>query len=233
MDVETEETVESPSEVGWVAAQQATQPCNELGRRHSYKGGDVCLKCGMPKPVHVPRTRIVSDGVPAERVPRGTAPVVKQFTGMLSMAWMALGIGVSTQDRVRPDITGPVGRVLQFQAPVAGPRIKNALAKTPAWKPILAMMRHVGPWTDLAPLIGPPILVGLIAWKPAIERNVMPFLLPLMMPLVQEVEEMAEEQAALIGSIEEMQERAAKALAALGEIIGSDATNSPNGSVAS
>lgn len=228
MDEDTNVATAEP-EVGWIAAQQQTQPCHEIGKRHSYKGGEICLKCGMPKPVHVPRERSAE---PTERAPRGSSGVVRQFEGLLSMAWMAMGVGIATQDRVMPDVAEPVGRVLQFQAPVAGKRIKSALSKTPAWKPILAMMRHVGPWTDLAPLIGPPIFVGLIAWKPRLKNQLMPFLLPMMMPLAQEVQEMADEQKALVANIEDMQERAVNAYGLIESILQTDESRSSvNGSV--
>jgi len=186
----------------------------------------------MPKPVHTPRTpRVVTDEV-TERQPRGSGRTVKQFEGLMSMAWMAMGVAVGNQDRVKPDVLQPVGRVMQFQAATAGPRIKAALSKTPAWKPILAMLKHVGPWTDLVPLIGPPILVGAMAWRPELERAIMPFLLPIMMPIVQEVSDMAEEQKAMIGNIEQMQERAAETFATINAFMqGDDAINSPNGTV--
>jgi len=82
---------------------------------------------------------------------------------------------------------------MQFEAAIAGPRIQRALRKTPLWKPIMAMMKQVGPWADLAPLIGPPILVGLMASNPKLRDTLAMPLVAMLTPLVAETAKMAED----------------------------------------
>lgn len=235
-DMEAAETAtiepETEPSVGWVEAQQQTQPCHEIGRRHSYKGSDTCLKCGFPKPVHVPRgTRTEL----AERAPRGSGETIKLFRGTVSMAWMAMGIGVEHAPWEQTEhVTVPVGRTLQFQAPIAGTRITNALRKTPAWKPILAMLRAVGPWADLAPLIAPPLLVGLMAQFPQLQERLMPMAVGMLLPIIAETASMAEEQAELMANMNKFnQEAINEAMGILGGIFEGSGDNqqSPNGPI--
>lgn len=216
---------------GWVSETPIVTPC---AKRHSYKGGDVCLKCGTPKPVRQART---SSAMPSEatRTPRAERPTsasVRTLRGAVSLGW--LGLGVACEHWGRPEhVARPVGRVLQFEAAVAGPRIESALRKTPAWKPIMAILNQVSPWADLAPLIGPPVLVGLMSWQPRLRPVLANVLVSLLVPVLSEAEKTASEQmeavAALGNFTEENISRAQDLVAA---ILSEDEEDShPNGAV--
>lgn len=170
-------------------------------KRHSFKGGSVCVRCGTPKPVHTPR---VVSSTSEPRPARGEENI-KMVRNAASLSWMALGMAVEYVpdrfERLKP--LASVGRVMQFEAAIAGPRIQRGLKRTNLWKPLMLVMSRVGPWAELAPLLGPPILVGLMAMSERLEKRLGPVLLALMVPLMTETAEMAKEQSELLAMTEQ------------------------------
>ena len=92
---------------------------------------------------------------------------------LLSMAWSVVGQAVEAYS---PEPAGPpVGRVLQFQAPYAGQVLDKVLSeRVPAYKALDAMTGGV--LDELGPIILPPLLVAVMASKPAAAPALYPML---------------------------------------------------------
>lgn len=172
-------------------------------KRHSYKGGNICLRCNTPKPVREVSTRVAStDATPTTR---GGSKNEKVLRSAISFAWFGVGMTIENLPNRFPKLEpiSPVGKVLQFESAVAGQRISTALKKTPAWRPIMALMSHVGPWADLAPLVLPPVLVGMMSLRPSLRNNptLNSMLIAALVPLMSETAALAQEQAEMISQM--------------------------------
>jgi hypothetical protein len=213
--VDTDATTDTNGQSQW----EQSAPC----KRHSYKGGNTCIKCGTPKPVRIP-SRKVSDGEPSER---GVSAPTKTLRQVLSLTWMGLGVGIEKLpdkwERLEP--IRPVGKVIQYESAVAGTRIQKALRKTALWTPIMAFLRQMGPWTELAPLLAPPIIVGMMSIWPKLQENTMltGMLVAMMIPLAEETKKMAEEQKELMSQMGQFtQENMIEAMGVISEFFGTE-----------
>jgi len=170
--------------------------------RHTYRDG-VCIKCGAIEGQTQPRQQRTSL---APRAKSGSIGIPQ----LISAVWMAAGIGLErqpwilqepTQEGMAPPAVA-VGRVLKLESAVAGKRIDKALRGTPVYAVLTKMLDAVGPWADLAPLIAPPLIIGIASVKPELGEQFRPMLVASLIPMLIESAKMAEEQARLLQQFE-------------------------------
>lgn len=107
-----------------------------------------------------------------------------------------MALGVVTERYVPKPPGPPMGRILQLEATIAGPKVAAALKHTPIYPWLVRAT--VGPWAELMPLIVPPLIVGAVSMNPQLMERVRPLLLSMILPIVVENMKKAEEQSALI-----------------------------------
>lgn len=112
----------------------------------------------------------------------------------------------------------PAGRVMQFQAPLAGQQIDRLLNRVPAYRRVTALTGN-SLLDDLAPLVLGPVLAVVMASNPAMQAALAPMFLSAMQASAAEVIKLEREQektmAAMSEHLEEAGERAAEMMADL------------------
>ena len=195
---------------------------SELGSfaRHKWAGGETCERCHVAKPTAATREAKDSSGIARTRAPR-----TGELETAISLAWMGAGIGIEKQPWVgqvymnretglyvsakdagendRPvTVAEAVGKTIQMESAIAGKRIDRALRRTPLYKILAPYFSTVGLAADLAPLIAPPLLVGLAAARPDIGERFKPMMVMMLLPVLAEQAKMAESQNELIEKME-------------------------------
>jgi hypothetical protein len=84
--------------------------------------------------------------------------------------WTLIGQGAQTQGFV------PTGRVLALQAPVAGIILEDTLRGTVADRILQPLARAGERGTELAALLGPPVLVSVLTVRPELAPALLPAL---------------------------------------------------------
>lgn len=97
-----------------------------------------------------------------KRTPKEARPARRRVSieGLAAGLWGLLGHGAQSQGFV------PTGRVLALQAPVAGVILEDSLKGTVADKLLQPLARMSERGTELAALLGPPVLVSVITARP-------------------------------------------------------------------
>jgi hypothetical protein len=194
---------------------------SELGafKRHSWAGTDTCERCGAVK--ERPASPTKEPGAPART--RGIGRTGELETA-ISLAWMGLGIAVEKQpwlgnvymnretgeyvtptgdEESRPvTITEAVGKTLQMESSIAGKRIDRALRRTPLYRVLVPYFATAGVVADLAPLLAPPLVIGLATARPDIGEKFKPMMVALLLPVLAEQAKMAEAQMELMSKVE-------------------------------
>lgn len=177
MDLKTELNEETEAdESGWehepttLGEGELPPPCNTIGKRHKWRGGNVCIVCGVAKEAAQPT---------GEKRPRASKSA-QGLPEMLSLGWSFAGMAIAA----RSDRLVPVGNVMQAQSPIAGPHLDNILRRTPIYK--LLTSTGGGIMADVIPLAMPPILVGLATRNERTARAMRPMVIALMLPVLIE-----------------------------------------------
>jgi len=96
----------------------------------------------------------------------------------------------------------PVGKVLQLEAGIAGPRLHKVLKKTPLYPYIMIAESQVGWIADVGMLVAAPLAVGFAAMNPGAARAMKPLMVGLLVPVLAEIAKNSGQQAALLESLE-------------------------------
>lgn len=172
--------------------------------RHTYRDG-VCIRCGRREDDTTPTK------TQRQEITRSVSKSVSLDT-LISGVWMAAGIGLEKQPWIlrTPAAEGmaspaeAVGKVLQLESAVAGKKIEKALRGTAVYKLLHTFLNSVGPWAKLAPLLMPPLIVGIASVRPDIGERFRPMMVAAMVPMLVEAAKMQEEQARLVAQMEEV-----------------------------
>lgn len=126
---------------------------------------------------------------------------------MLGGSWQAIAMGLVITGK---DI--PVGRCMALQAPAAGLMLDKAIEGTLPDKVLVQPLARVGSkGTNIAALIGPPILVGMIERNPALYEPMKPLLRALMTQYLVEtwpaVKAAQQKEKRALKTLEEMQQQ--------------------------
>ncbi len=194
--------------------------------------GLTCETCGLPlhyggrgrKPrfcdEHKPNRKAVDGstrpprkpGRKTKRVQRGHPLVEMLATGGWGLAGGIVEGGASTAGQVA------AGRVMQVQSPDAGIRIARLVDP---WTRKLTWLNSVsegGPLADLAAIVLPPLLVGLIAQNPAILTMFEGPIMALLTPMAEGVLKAQEEGAETLAKLTDPDPKVTEAL---GQMMGS------------
>lgn len=171
-ELEEEATEDNATEpFGWTKelseSDEPPPPCDTLGKRHKWRGGNVCTVCGSE------RKTTQTSATPRRRKDAGLAP-------LLGMGWGFAGMTIAA----RSDRLAGVGNVMQVQSPMAGPRLDNVLKRTPVYKFLTS--GTTGVVSDLVPLLAPPLLVGLATSSERMAKAMRPMLVAIMLPIILE-----------------------------------------------
>jgi hypothetical protein len=210
------EQAEAEDEIpsGW---ERDTEPaiapiCSDIGKRHKWRGGNVCIVCGIER-------EKVTPGATGERRPRTPkASSSNEIAQLLSMAWAITG---STLAKHGDERLVPVGNVMQIQSSMAGPRLDRALQRTPIYKYLTT--GKTGIIADLFPVIAPPLLVGLIAnlKSDRAKEAARPLVLTILLPVLIEASKQQEQSKELLESLNDISsEQLDQASALVDEILG-------------
>ena len=239
----TEDTAAQNGKGGWETEQTSASPigtgavCGTPGasfKRHKWDD-QICTHCGATKASVAPERTPREKGTP--RTTRASSGTIEQLVGLL---W--LGAGLGSEHLIKPETpligafavpveredgsTGAapsvaVGRVLQLEAPIAGKKIEAALRGTAVGKFINALMSATGPWTELIPLMIPPLVIGFAALYPDISDRFKPIMVAMMTPTLSEASRMAEAQSKLMSQLDDVSaENFARAAAAVDAMLG-------------
>lgn len=119
--------------------------------------------------------------------------------------WAALGYGA--QMFVAEPVGPPVGRVMQFQAADAGPRVERIGARLAKALPFISTVKKQGQFAgDVAALLAPPLLTALIATGNVPRAIAEPVFVTIMRPLIADALEKAQEQAETITAMAEAED---------------------------
>lgn len=136
------------------------------------------------------------------------------WPALIGMAYGYLGAGV---EMLAPAPAGaPVGRVMQFQAPLAGKQIHEALSHVPVYKRVTALSGGDSPFGELAALLAGPIIAGVMATNPAAAEMLVPLF---MASLQSSAVEMAKQQRASRDALAEVNEYAAEIEVLMGHLV--------------
>jgi hypothetical protein len=188
-------------------------PC----RRHTFKGGQTCIRCGAPRPARAVRApRAASAGGSSE-----------SLETVLTLLWGAIGLGIEHQpligkeprtftlhsinpindEIIETEVKGApvsvaVGKALQMEAAVAGRRIDRAWRHgSPLSYALVNLFVNKVTWaTDLAPLLVAPMVVAL---PPAILERVKPMLAQALIPVLVEQAQMMRKQADAMDNLDQ------------------------------
>jgi len=232
------DTEHVPGEEGgaghWVTDEAPAYTGTPCAGRHRWKGGNVCIRCGAPKPQRQPR-QAATEATAVRGVRIGA------FETMASMLWGGVGMGVEYQrviigrlthnkDATEPGkVSGPVGRSLQLEAAIAGKRIDRAFHKaSPFWYAVVARFMNKATWfTELVPLMVPPTVVGMAAQFPELVERFKPQVAALMVPVLVEIAKYNQQQAELMSKLEGYNAQTlSEAMDMLDMLIGANANHS-------
>lgn len=189
------EVAESEESVGWENEAPASgalpPPCNEIGKRHKWRGGNVCTVCGVEKAQAQPS---------GESRPRRSSGKSNDIAQLLSMGWSIAGSTLASRG---PERLIPVGNVMYLQGPMAGPRLDRVLQGTPIYK--ILTSGTTGKVAEIVPLIGPPLLVGLAAnANQKTKRAIKPLIVSMLLPVMVEASRAQQENKELLEKINEI-----------------------------
>ena len=120
----------------------------------------------------------------------------------------------------------PVGRVMQFQAPLAGRSIAEILDHTPLLKLFAPLSDNSGLIGSIASLIGPPLIVGLMASNDKAMQMGRPMLGMFMVPMAKEIIKAQKSMADNMGAMGEIDEETSEMVSnILNALFGSDDTD--------
>lgn len=137
------------------------------------------------------------------------------LANMLTLVWGGVGMAL-----VQTGSDIPVGRVMQFQAPMAGAKIEEAIAGTWLDSLLQPLAKGADKVEGLGAIIMFPLLVG------AYERN--PAIGPMLEPMLRQViRSSLVDMAPMMKKQKAEEAKAARALAELGEIPGFDKGTDP------
>lgn len=165
-------------------------PCNTIGKRHKWKGGNVCIVCGTEK---------------AQAEPSGERRATRRSSSgnlaqLFSMGWSIAG---STMASRGPERLVPVGNVMYVQGPMAGPRIDRALQGTPIYKFLTSGTS--GRAAELIPVVAPPLLVGLVANASTnTKKAIKPLVVSMLLPVLVEAQRAQAENKELLEKLNEI-----------------------------
>lgn len=179
---------------------------------HCGRHFDVTRKGRPPK--YCPDHRTPSSRKPASST-NTVAKVKAEPSFGYGVAWAALGYGV--QLRVPEPIGPPVGRVMQFQGPDAGPRLERLLGKLVDKMPFIkALGKETEMGRDIAALLGPPLLTAAFASGQLPAGVFEPLFAVIMRPIIAQAMEATKAQAT---TITEMSQADQEMLAAAGDLM--------------
>jgi hypothetical protein len=221
-----EEQQEASTEGAWETPAEsngAVVPC----KRHRWKGGDVCIRCGTPKSAVVKTVAgRTSAGLNATR--RGGRSNSFSFMEMLlSTGWLLIGHGIEKlptplQEPWRKDgepvamrendkgeivpLTPAfaIGNTWKMESGVAGARLHRFGMQFPTYKLVSAMLEPVGKYADVGQLFAPPLFMGLAAMKPEVvdDPTIKGIMLGALIPILVEQAKMMERQNELLQTLE-------------------------------
>lgn len=150
---------------------------------------------------------------PARKAPAKSK--AKDSSIAYGMAWAGIGYGI--QLRVPDPVGPPVGRVMQFQAADAGPRLEKLLGKLVEKVPFLKSLgKETELGRELTALFGPPLITAAIASGRIPAAAAEPIFASIMRPIIAGALEAAQSQAT---SISELSEADQEVMAAVGEFM--------------
>lgn len=143
---------------------QSARYCSDEHKELAYRARKSSTRAPSSSPSTRPR------GKPAS-VPVGT------------VIWGMLGYGI--QLRLGEPVGPPVGRVMQFQAGDAGPRLERIGVKIGKALPFTASLSKGGQLAgDIAALLGPPLITAMIASGTIPRAVAEPLFIGIMRPLI-------------------------------------------------
>lgn len=229
-----EPEVESSSE-----APPITPRCDEIGKRHQYRDRktkedyDYCLKCGAakPEPGQSQRTR-------SAVVPRASGKQAQTLDIAMTTLWFGGGALVRNMappvdhtpdaDNTTGDALRAVGRMMQLESSIAGPKLHKLLKLTPIY-PYLSIASGQLSWaTDLGMILLPPLVAGLAAARPDLARQFKPALVAVLTPVLAEIAKSTAQQAALLETIQSYDSEVVDAAnAIIDDLIGAEPESEP------
>lgn len=113
----------------------------------------------------------LGDGHPAEKRPTASLGKREPLTDLVTFVWGGIGMAL-VQSHADP----PVGRVMQFQAPLAGRKFDQLIAGTWLDALLQPLAKQADKIEGLGALVMFPLLVGAYERNPALEPIVAPIL---------------------------------------------------------
>jgi hypothetical protein len=207
IDLESDNEQSTEGSGGWetpTAQETVVTPC----KRHTFKGGDTCVRCGAPRTARVARPR----------APRAVGGVSSRdsLETVLGLLWGGIGLGVQHQPLIGKtprvytindeevegaSVSEAVGKALQMEAAVAGRRIDHAWRKGSPLSYLIvnAFVNKVTWATDLAPLLAMPLIAAL---PPVVLERIKPQLAQLVVPVLVEQAQMIKKQSEMMGNLD-------------------------------